>query len=633
MPLLKRGLNSWRFSDLPVSYKVNPKNRSTDARNVLSNQGVLETRPGYTRFNDTTIEEGRDVTSLSAFKDLSDNLLTIAKVNTSLYKVPTSGASTAIKTGLTVSKKHRAVTFRDRHLIVVEGDGVFQWDGTTFGALGQAGGSAPTVGSSGAGNTLTAADYKVAYTFHSTTTGFESNLSTASALVTVASGEQIDISGMDTSVGNFTIDKKRIYLKDITNNSAWIFWDEIDLGDAADTIDDDPLSTDTAPTTNGTPPADAKFIVTFGKSIALAGVSANPSDVFISEPYIPDAFDNSRTSKTIKASGKGPVTGLGVGFYDNDNLRPFLCIFKRNSVEVYSEIGGIKDLGPASTSIGCIGHDTIVEEAGIVKFMSTTGWYEIANGQLRKRKVKGRVVPAEIADGDLIDIFTRPGYVYELNKTNYSNFFSVFFPGFKGNYMTFISEGVSTTLSKCYNYEFDVGGFRPLEFALNFFDAVHAELSTGEDAVLLAGANGFIYKYSMAEDKHDVDIDNDSVDIDAFFDMFWFTGQDFESSYNFGSHIVRAVEGDDDITVNAHLDYAQNTSTSSSFSRTADGFQLGVSKLDEGVLTDGRRVTRNISEILRTGQSLLLKYSQSATDANMSLIEGQVHVSKNGCPN
>lgn len=633
MPLLKSGKLTWDFSKIAVSYNVKPKKKATDARNLLTIEDVLQTRPGYVRYNDTQIEAGYNVISLSDFKDLSDNLITLAKVNTSLYKIATSGVSTAVKTGLTVNQKHRGVNFRDRHLIAMGPDGAFQYDGTVFTQLGQAVPSAPTVAASGSGNTLTASDYQVAITFYSSTTGFETNIGAASSTVTVGSGQQIDVSSIASSANNATIDKVRVYIKDITNNSDWLYWDELALGTTTDTIDSDTTSTQTPPTKNGkTPLTTPKYIVEFGKCVAIAGDGTYPSDVGISEDYLPDAFDLTSTSKTIKAPGKGKITGLGVGYFNDSESLPFLCIFKRNNVSVYTELQGTRELSPASRNIGCISNETIIEEGGIVYFMSTTGWFAIENGRLRRHEVEGQVKPREIANNDLLPIFTSSGYNYELNKSNFSNFFSVFYPTLR-NYMTFISEGSGTTINKCYNYEMDIGGFRPLEFNLNFYSATVAETSTGEDVVLFGGGDGWVYRYDISQSRHDVDASNSNVAIEAFMDMFYFTGDDYESSYNFGALICRALQGDTNVTVSVYIDYERSASGSFSFSKDAEGFILDVSKLDEGLLTDSRGIVRYIGEILRTGQSLYLKFSQNTIDANINLIEGQVHVSKNGSPN
>lgn len=632
MPLLKTGKLTWDFSKIAVSYRVRPDKKAIDSRNVLSNQGVLETRPGYSRYNDTQIEDGFNVVSNSQFKDMDGNLYNLAKCNTSIYNVPTSGASTALKTGLTLNSKYRAVNFRDRHLIAAGADGLFQYDGTTFTQIGQAVPGAPTVAASGSGNTLTASDYQVAVTFYSSTTGFETNIGTSSSTVTVSSGQQIDVTDIPSSANNGTIDKIRVYVKDITNNSDWLFWDEINLGTTTETIDDDPSSTQTPPTKHGTPPSTPKYIAVFGKAIAYSGDGTFQSDVFISEDYLPDAVDGTSSAKTIKAGGRGPVTGIGVGFFNDSELLPFLCIFKRNSIEVYSEVQGTAQLSQISNSIGCVSNDTIIEEGGVVYFQSTAGWFAIENGRLRKHQKDGQVVPREISNDDLLDIYTRSGYNYELNKSNMSNFFSVFYPTLK-NYMTFITEGVGSTFNKCYNYEFEIGGFRPLEFYLNFYCATNAELSDGEDAILFGGSSGWLYKYSIAESKDDVDTSNSNQTIPAFIDLFYFQGDDYESSYNYGSLMTRAVQGADDVTVAVYIDYEIDASQDFSFSKDTDGFILDVSLLDVGLMSDNRSIVRYVGEILRSGQSMFLKFSQEASDANIGLIEGQVHVSKNGSPN
>lgn len=617
---------------MPVSYAVNPGARKlTDSKNLLTNQMVLDTRPGYVRYNSTQLEANKKIVSATSFKDSSDNLRVLAKCNTTLYSVATAGASTAVKTGLTEGVKHRAVNVRDRHIIAAGDDGPFQWDGTTFTQLGQAVPGAPTVAASGAGNTLTASVYQVAVTFYSTVTGFETNIGTASSNVTVSAGQQIDVTNIPNAADNATIDKVRVYVKDVTNNTEFIFWSEINLGITTETIDEDPVSTQVPPTINGTPPENPKFIAVFGKAIILAGDSSFPYDVFRSEDYLPDAFDRSETSKTIRASGRGVVTGIATGFFNDSNLNPFLCIFKRNSVEVYSEVGGIPEISLVSGEIGCISHDTIIEEGGVVYFMSSTGWFAIENGVLRRRRSEGAVIPDEISNNDLLDIFTRPGFNYELNKANYSEFFSVFYPTLK-NYMTFVSEGANDDMKKCYNFEFNVAGFRPLEFALNFYCGLSTDKSSGDDIVLFGGDDGYLYEYSVLNDKHDVDSTNTATEIEAFCDMFFYPGGDFETSYNFGSMQLRHIQGIYPVTVEILVDYSNNRGLS--FAKTgASGFILDISKLDEDLLTDGRNIVTSYGDVHRVGQALFMKFKQTVQDDSMALMGGQIHVSKNGSPN
>ena len=96
---------------------------------------------------------------------------------------------------------------------------------------------------------------------------------------------------MATTADNDFIDTKRIYIKDITNNSDWLFWDEVGLVTTSDTIDDDTASTQTPPTKNAPPRAGGgKFLSVYGQRLAYSGNTSYGSDVFFSEPFLPDAF-------------------------------------------------------------------------------------------------------------------------------------------------------------------------------------------------------------------------------------------------------------------------------------------------------------------------------------------------------
>lgn len=630
MPLLRRASKKWKNFNMPMSYKVNVDDRLIDAKNVVTIQDVLETRHGISRWNTTAFSASPQ--SISFFKDNNGDNHLIVKDGTSLYDASQTSSHTAIKTGLSAGTKHRAVTFNNRHIIAIEGDGLYSYDGTTFSQLGQAGGTAPTVSASGSGNTLTASDYQVAYTFYSTQLGFESNLSPSSTTVTVASGEQIDVSNIDTTADNTFINKVRVYLKDITNDSAWLFISEIDLAIATETIDEDPTSTQVAPEVNGAPiSGGGKYLAVYGQELAYAGNSTYPSDVFFSQAFLPDAFDDTSTSATINVAGNGPITGLGVGYFSGDNQNPYLVIFKRNHIELFTEASGSPQQVVISTDLGCISNDTIRVINGDVFFMSTKGWHVIKNGRLVRTKGQ----QDSIDNGDIEDIFKQNGQSFELNKRNSENFFSVYYPTLQ-QYMTFISEADSNDIQKSYNFEFEIGGFRPYEFDVKFTGATLGDDGLGEDIVYLCGEGGYIFKHSIKETKG-TDIDNTGAEvaIDAFAKLFWLNGDDMDASYNFGPFILRAITQQNDITVRYFLDYTQSSSTDIAYSFTDPdgGFILDVSKLDEGILTDGRTIVRHVGEILRSGQSLLIGLYKSQKGESMALLEGQLDVQKNGNPN
>ena len=628
MPLHKRAQKKFRDFNIPVSYNVGAQNRMNDAANVCTIQKVLETRHGISPFNATAFTTPK---SISFFEESDGTKHVVVKDGTTLYSANATGAHTTLKTGLTAGTKHRAVTVGDRHIIFIETDGLFSWDGTTFTQLGQAPLGAVTVAASGSGNTLTASDYQVAITAYSSTLGFESNIGTSSSVVTVSSGQQIDVSAIPTSADNGFIDKKRIYVRDFTNNGAWLFWDEVSLATTTETIDANPTSSQEPPTKNAAPIAGGgKFPVIFGQSVAYMGNDTFKSDVFISEPYLPDGFDSSSTSRTFKAAGNGPGTGLGVGYFNGDNQNPYLVAFKRNTIELYTEISGFPEQVVISNEIGCVSHDTIRTIGGDVFFLSTQGWHVIRNGRLQKEKNK----PATLDQGDIRDIFSRPGFAYELNKANMSNFFSVYYPTLD-QYLTFVSEGASNEIAKAYNFEFEIGGFRPYTFSKNFVDAVLGQDASGEDIVYLLSDDGYVFTHSVNETQGtDQDENAAETAISAFCELYWITGDDMEASYNFGSFILRAYNQTNNVTVEYFINYDSQSSTSQAFTfaGTNLGFVLDVSKLDEGVF-DSRQIIRYVGEVLKSAQSILIKISKSQTGESMQLLEGQLDVNKNGNPN
>lgn len=615
---------------MPISYKVGAQNRMKDARNVCTIQDILETRHGTSHYN--AVAFSGIPLSLSFFRENDTTSHILAKDGTILYDAKATGAHTEIKTGLTSTTKHRAVTFNNRHIMAIEGDGLFSWDGSTFSQLGQEVPAAVTVGASGSGNTLTASDYQVAVTFYSSTLGYESNIGTLSTTVTVASAEQIDVSGIPASAANGFIDKVRVYLKDVTNNSDFIFWDEINLGTTTETIDADPTSTQTPPEKNAAPLAGGgKYPAIFGQRFCYAGNSTFPSDVFFSEPFLPDAFDASATARTINIAGNGPITGLGVGYFGGDNQNPYLVAFKERHIELYTEASGSGQQVVISQEIGCLSHDTIKTINGDVFFMSAKGWHAIKDGRLIKTKDQND----SIDNGDINDIFSRSGFVFELNKEELDNAFSIYYPTLQ-QYLTFVPEGSNASIFKAYNFEFSIGGFRSYEWSTNFKAACLGRDSTNEEIIYLAGSGGYIYTHSIKEEKGtDTDEGGNLIDVDAFAQLYWIGGEDMDASYNFGPLILRALAQSNPITIKLFLDYSLQSPLDKSFSfdDPETGFILDVSKLDEGILSDGRSIVRYVGEVLRTGQALLIGLYKSDQGETMGLIEGQLDVQKNGNPN
>jgi hypothetical protein len=629
MPLALRASLKLKNFNLPVSYRVGIENRFNDSANVYTNQNVLETRNGIDRWNTTAFSTAP--LSVSFFKDNENARYLLVKDQGTLYVANATGAHTSVKAGLTASSKHRGVTFNNRHILALGSDGLFQFDGTTVTQLGQA---APTGISAviANGGTLTDANiYQVGVTFYDSTNGFESNGYESDQITTANPNKQINITSIPTTAANANIDKVRIYLKDVTGDGAYLFIAEINLGTASYSITDDAVSTVIMPSKNGLPPATGKYLAVYGQCIAVSGVNAFPSDVFISEDLTPDGFDDTTTSKTFNVAGNGPITGVAVGYYAESDQLPYIVAFKKRHIELYTEISGSPQQIVVSDDVGCLSHDTIKLINGDIYFMSANGWHVIQNGKL----VKDKNNTFSLDNGDINDIFTRSGFVYELNQGNSENFFSVFYPTLK-HYMTFVSEAGNTSIYKSYNYEFDIGGFRPFTFPANFKAGCEGEDSSGDSVIFLVGSGGYVYTYSIKNTVGtDIALDGTDQAVEAFFQMYWLKGDDLDASYNFGPLILRALSSDTALTVKFFENYSLLTPNDLSFSFSDDdtGFILDVSELDEGILGNGLKIVRYTGEIFRSTQALLLGFYKSAMGESMSLIEGQVDFSKNGNPN
>jgi hypothetical protein len=629
MPLAFRAQKQIADFNIGLSYRpYETKKSMRDARNVYTNQGTLETRNGYSRYNGTALASG--VESISFFEKSDNTKYVLAKAGTILYAVAASGASTEVKTGLTAGTLHRGVTFNDRHIIAIGTDGLFSYDGTTFTQLGQAPPGAVSAAIASGGNLTASVDFQAAITFYSSTTGFESNHLASSTVTSDASNKTIDLTSIPATADNGFIDKVRIYLKDITNAGAFLFIAEINLGTTTYSITDESTSSQAPPTTHAAPfSGGGQYITEFNRRLVYAGSNSFLNDVFFSETELPDAWNDTSTAKTLNIPGNGDVTGVGRGLYNDSNLDPYLIIYKRKSTHIYSEIGGQAKFVTISNEVGCVSHDTIKEINGNVFFMSDNGWQVIVNGNIMKDPENQS---ATLSNGDIDDIFTSSGYVYEINKGNSSSFKSVYYPTLN-QYITLVSEGSNNALTKAYVYEVGINKFKSYEFALNFDAMILGEDASGNEAVLLGDTNGYIYTHSVKEDRTDVDASNSSVDVAAFFLYNWFPGGgDFDATYNFRELIIRAITTGD-LTVKTWTNFdqqADSVNNTYSFPDPQSGFVLDVSKLDEGIFTDGRSIVTARADVNRVGEVLILGFYQEITNTNMNLLSMQLDFSKNG---
>jgi hypothetical protein len=726
MSLGRKNANKIRSFDLPVSYRISESRpRLRDALNVFSNQGRLETRYGRSLFSSLT----GSVLSMSFFKKADGTRILLAKVGDTIYSVDSAGVATSVKTGLSTTTKHRGFTWNkgasSRHIISVENDGLFQYDGTSFTALGQAAPVAPLVASSATTGTLTSTSYSVYLTYYSSTTGFESNKSTAvtvniastlavqdltytskllgaegnlisitytaggtagaesvtvtnnginvtiaastttanqiktiiersasaSALVTVAvtgtgtnaqvaaaaanlatGRKSIAVTSIPTTASNATIDKVRIYMKVLNSAADPTYITELSLGTSSFTISADSVSTSTPPNSHAAPlSGGGKYLTEFNTKLVYAGNSTYKNDVFFSEGDFPDAFnDGTATGRIVLAPlYGGEVTGLATGLYNNTTIDPYLVVFKKRSIHIYSEIGGEAKFVPISKEIGCVSGDTVQVKNGDVYFLSEQGWRLISNGRLVVDATTNN--PVTLGMGDIDDIFRSKGYVYEVNRTQFTNAFSVYYSTLD-QYLTWVPEGSGTEMSKTYVYEYKTGGFKPYTFFTPSTCAVTGEDSSSYEVIFMADSSGKIYKHSNLEARSDADTTGSAQAIPAFAMLTWMSGDDMESSYNFRELLLRRVAGGGDLTVKTWLNFTIDDiqEVAYSFANPESGFVLDESSLDVGVFGDERNVVTSRSDINRVGENILVGFYQNDTSSNMSLVSAQLEFSTNG---
>lgn len=628
MPLRKRSKLELKNFNLGLSYNLAEKKTSfLSCQNVLTIQDKLETRFGVRRYNSTAL--AAQALSSSFFKMEDNTYKLLAKVSTTLMSVAASGAHTTVKSSLTSTTKHTGITFgrgtATRHIVALDTDGLYSYNGTTFTQLGQAVPVAPTVGT--AVGSLTNSTYQVALTFYASTTGFETNQGAASANVTTV-GQGIAVTVIPTTASNALIDKVRVYLKDVTANSSFLFITELSLGTASYTISANSTSTQTPPSRNGTPPASGKFLAEFEGCLVVAGVSTDKSAVYISEEYLPDAFNTTTTTqKTIYVPGGGPITGIATGYYDDSNTLPYLIIFKKYSVYTYTTTNGLVAL---SDRVGCVSHRTIVLRNGNIHFLSATGWMSIINSRILKSQGNENLT---LGNGAIDDIFATSGFALELASTNFDNFFSVYYSKLD-SYITFVSEGTSTSIQKSYNYEFKVGGFRVFDFPMGYTSACVGENTDGNEVVYISDTNGYFYTYSIYNERNDTDSTGTDVEISASAIINFVEGDDMDASYNYGILAIDAVVNAEDVEVKTWINsnLSKLMSYTYSFPDPDSGFILDESLLDVGILSDGRDRARYIASINRTGYNIAIGFFLSGDNVSLGLLSAQLDVQKNGAP-
>jgi hypothetical protein len=631
MTVKRRNLSMHRKLSMPVSFKMLSADRMPDARNVFDNKDVTETRHGIKRYNSTSL--GGRVLSTSYFKHSSGTRYKLAKIGAVLYSVAASGAHTSLKTGLSSTTKHRGVTIGDRHIIAIEGDGLYSFNGTTFTQLGQAAPTTLTATIAAGGSLTSGNNYQAAITFYASSIGFETNAITSGVVSASGANLRVALTDIPATASNALIDKVRIYLKDTSDNSSMLYVAEINLGTTSYNIDSESTSTQTPPTKHAAPlTGGGKFLAVFGKKIAYTGNGTYKNDVFISEDYLADAYDDTTTSRTLEIPGQGECTGIATGLYDNSYLNPYLVIFKKTTTVIFSELNGQSVQTTIDEHVGCVSHDTIKVRNGIVYFMSENGWYAIVNGSIvKKTQADGTVVPRSLGDGDIDDIFSRDGWTYQLNAAQFSNFFSAYYSTL-GHYMTFVAEGGNDSFYKAYNFEERIGGFRVYEFKTNFTSACEGEDDNGYQCIFLSDADGYLYTHSVRNSRHDEDSSAASKTIAAFAYLPFSMPGDDSISANFRTLAVKALSSENAVTVKAFPGYSMltNDTFSYDFSNGSRGFVLDVSQLDIDVLGDERTPKTYMADINRTAEAMIIGFFQDITDGNVGLISAQLTYNLNG---
>lgn len=626
MTVRKHALKNFKRLTMPVSYKILDEENLTDSRNVFSNKGIAETRHGMHVYNTTSFNV--PILSISYFKKNSEVRYKIVKAGTVLYSAAASGAHTVLKTGLNPTIKHRAETLNDRHIITLGSDGLFSFDGTTFTQLGQL---APTLGTAtiASGGSLTDANnFKVGLTFYSTSTGFETNVYESAQVTTASPNKQINITAIPGFADNLTIDKVRIYLKNVTSNTSYLFVAEISLGTTSYSISSTPTSTQIPPTTHGAPiSGGGEYGTLFGKKFAYAGNSSYKSEVFISEEYLPDAFNGTTSQVVLQIPGQGPITGIATGLFSDTFLTPFMVVFKKNAISVYSELNNIPNLVSLDSHVGCISQDTVRIRNGGVYFMGN-GWHGIVNGILLKSN-SGEA--ATLGNGNIDDIFSRTGWTNELNIPQAKNFFSAYYPT-DFQYLTFVSEGASSAIKKAYVFEEQSSGFKVFDFKSSLTCASEGEDDLGYQTVFIGDNTGTIFTYSARNAKHDMNEAGASVTIPAYLILPVIKPGEDSNSYNFRTLTVRALGSPNNVTVKAHPVFGSAGENIFNYDFTSDstGFILDSSLLDVGIFGDEKTPVTYMLDLNLTGETIYIGFYQDILDANIGLISAQLSVNKNG---
>ena len=370
------------------------------------------------------------------------------------------------------------------------------------------------------------------------------------------------------------------------------------------------------------------FIAIYGDSVAVGGDENYPNEIELSEPYTPDAYDQTPTKKVIQVSGNGKITGIAVGFYNENHLDPYLIIFKSTSITIYSELSGQEVQAEIDSKIGCVCNESIATRNGIVTFMSSHGWYAIYNGQLIKDE---KQIPITLGEGDIDSIFTRVGWEREINTKKFDSFFSAYFAP-TTEYMTFASRAGSDVINEAYAYDESLGGFRRYSFPQSLSAACVGQDSDGANIIFLSDKSGMIYTYSTKNTRSDEDANGNVVLIEAFIIPAYIVPKDRASTYNYRLLTITAIASNDQILIQATASFNGDTAEliSYDYPKTGIEFILDVSKLDMYKFGEEQTYISAFLDLCITGEALKLGFYQTKLNGNIGLISMQLQMNKNG---
>lgn len=661
---------SWNRFEFPVSWNINPSQQTfLDCLNVISKDGVLRSRPGLRRLQGYRFGPG--VNSISFFeKAQTGRRYIFAVVGTSLKMLEYgSEIVTTLLEDIPEGSRHEAEDYGDRHIIGIENKGLYIFDGDLFFRAGNQPPVPKAKYTVGAGN-LSSAVFNLVYTFYSSKTGYESAPSDPIVFdFTLLMNKSIYIVQEGARVigdlpSNSSIDKFRIYLKDVTNNSNYLFVEEFDLtAVAVDSLDpnnplvtiengvpgifyqitDMPAGTETAPDDGGLPPQkDISCMAIFSDSIAVV-TSEFPNEVQISEQQDPQHFRADLNGVTLYAHGPGKIIAIATGKFSPDQIvaTEYLIIFKRHNIWLFETDGTTSKMVELSSSLGCVAKHTVsVKRNGDIYFMSESGWRVIREGRIVQEKTKAGTKYATIDLGKTSEMFTENGHQYELSKMNFHKFFSAYIETLD-EYITWVVEnGQQQTHGKAYCYEFVTGGFKPFNFPVNCKFAI--EGSVGDDrGILIVDDVGQIYFYGEKNSLWDELANGEKTAIEQMATLFWVPKDgDHARSYNFRELLIRARQGNKPVyckvfvnfqkwidqdqaepTYNFDLDYPPDAY-----------FVLDQDVLDgvKGLAEGGYSYRTSRQDINRNGESIAIKLYQQEINASLGLISAQLEISGNG---